>query len=702
MLNLPSPDYSSPIWESLDGTTRHQVREMLDLFRTAPDSGVTKWMKDVASTLGVSYSCVRTKFYALKNSNGDWTVLADGRRESNLRAANARARQPHFVAELVKIVEQHQRKNAPAFRALRNRWRARKKAIPGYEDWEGYPEIPEGWTNRNLSRIVADATNKARLASIRVGTSSKTNPFLSTVLTTRVGLHPGAVIQIDDVWHDNIVTYGKSRRPVRVLELGALDLFSASRFHFGAIPRLRNAADTGFETIGGKHMRLFLAGMLHGSGDSPEGTSFMSEHATAKISEDIARTLYDATGGMVRVDYQPIEGKQAALSGYWSGTEGGNFRAKACIESTHNLMHNDLSALPMQTGSPSSGLKGPVTTERIMKYMHSILRDIAKIAPDRIDLLKLPTWDFHSQFIPFLFDYYNHGLNARTDHQLEGWERLGHVINEYTALPGSGQYMSERQYLALPEASRSIISTNAQADPQSWSRRRNLSPKEIWSTRPDFLSVPPTVLCDILGQDLAREVSSRRGFIEFSDQEIAPDPLIYKARYCKGPNSGREIQHGEKVKMFVMPFDDATAIVIDAKERYLGEVPLYKRVQPLDTNAFGSDAPFEERPDMRTPEFRTAAGEKHSRNADTLEPSRILHADAVREARDLRAHNKRVLSGAAVTPEEIDQAKSAAADKSVTTRRINTWEASDEDIFTESPSPSIEISDSDITDWLND
>lgn len=648
MLTIPNPDFTSPAWESLDDAHRKHVRTLLDIYRQAPATGLTKWMRETAERLGVSYPCVRGKYYRLQAAAGDWSVLVDGRKENTVRSGKARARQPHFIAELMATVESYQRNNTAAYRALRQRWKARKKPIPGYEDWLGWPTMPDGWSTRNLNKIVAAESNHARLSSIRIGTSSKTNPFLPTVLTTRCGLHPGAVIQLDDVWHDNLVTFGKSRKPVRVLELGALDLFSANRFHFGAMPRIRKqdseGNDTGsYQTIGGREMRLFLAGLLHGTGYSPQGTSFMSEHATAKISEDIARILYDSTGGMIRVDYQPIEGKQAALSGYWSGTEGGNFRAKACLESTHNLIHNDLAFIAGQTGSPSSGLKGPVTTDRIVTYINRILKTIGEKAPGQLDLLHLPLWDFHTQFVPFLMDYYAHGLNARTDHSLEGWERLGHVINEYTTVPGSENFISEQQFLTLPDHSRSIIAAAAQADPQSWSRRRNLSPAEVWSRRPQFLPVPPTVLCDILGRDLAREVTARRGFLEFSDQEIAPDPLIYVARFSTGPMRGREIPHGEKVSMFVLPFGDTTAIVVDAKHRYLGEIPLYKRVTPLDTSAFGSDQPWETRPDMRTAAFKTAAGEKHSRIADILEPSRIIHADTVQHARDLRAHNKEII-----------------------------------------------------------
>jgi hypothetical protein len=644
-------DHASPEWEAVPGPHRTELQSLMDALRNPPQKNIVAWFNTQSSALGISPQSFRRHYYRLRNSGGDWTVLVDKRKSATHRAADALTRSAAFAAELVRRVEKHQRKNVPAFRELRKDWSARRITIPGYETWPGWPQIPAGWSDVNLGRIVKEHTNLARLTSLRIGTSSKTNPFLPHVLTTRVGLWPGAVIQLDDVWHDNIVTFGKNRRPARVLELGALDLFSANRFHFGAKPRLRRENGS-WETIGGSDMRMFIAGMFHRYGYSPQGTMLMSEHATAKVSEHIARSLYDATGGMIRVDYQPIEGKQAALCGFWNGTEGGNFRAKACLESTHNLMHNDLAALPMQTGSPSSGLQGPVTTDRILAYIERILKSVIEKVPHRAHLLRLPTLDFHTQFYPFLLDYYQFGLNGRTDHDLEGWQALGNVINEYTTIPGSGQFFDEETFLKLPMPSQIAIRTAAQEDPSSWSRRRNLSPAEVFERRPKFLPLPPTVLCDMLGSDLAREVTARRGFLEFSDQTIACDPLIYQARFCTGPRHGREIPHGEKCKMFVLPFDDATAIIVDAKDRYLGEVPLYKRVLPIDPAAFGSDAPFESRPDIRSHDLQKAAGEKHSRIADLLEPSRIIHADRVQDARNLREHNRRVIAGEPVTEAE--------------------------------------------------
>lgn len=685
-------DYSSPEWERLPGDVRKDVRTLMDVFQDVPGKGITKWFEDQAAELGISYGTLRRKYDTLVNNGGDPMLLVDKRKVPTLKATTAMARQPHFIAELCKIVEEYQRNNPAAFSALRLRWKARKEPIPGYEGFPGWPKIPAGWGNRNLSRIVEANIEIARLRSIRVGTSSKTNLYLPTVKTTRVGLHPGAVIQLDDVWHDNMVTHGRGRdrKIVRVIELGALDLFSGCRFHWGAMPR-RKREDGTWKTLGGSDMRLFLAGMFHRFGYSPQGTMLMSEHQTAKVSEDIARILYDATGGLIRVDYQPIEGKQAALNGFWPGTEGGNFRAKAALESIHNLIHNYLGHLALQTGSPSSGLKGPVTTDRAVAHFERIFADVMKVAPHHLDNLIAPTLDFHAHFIPFLTDYYEHGLNGRTDHHLEGWHELKHVVTEYTTLPDSGLWLPESRVRKLPLKTQQIIHSGAQEQPAEWTRRRNLSPGEVWNRRGEWPKIPPVVLCDILTDDLAREVTARRGFLEFSDQDIAPDPLIYQSRFISGPHAGREIPHGEKVKMFALPFNDKLAIVVDARGRFLGEVPLYRKACSIEPGAFGSDAPFEQRPQIRSEALIKAAGEKHSRIADIQEPSRILHTDKVRDAQDLREHNRKVRDGEPVTPDAIYQARVSAGQQGHRTAAANRLQAHGETIDWQTYQPDEEI-----------
>lgn len=679
MQALSQIDYAAPAWELLSAEQKRSVKNWLDAFSNVPTKNVTRWLVDLAEAMGCEYPTARRKYDAIVRRQESWAALIDKRTipraAENIDGTSSLA----FRAYLVKLVSSYQRNNTAAFRELRRRW-DKRETIPGYEQFPGWPNLPTGWHKRNLARIVNAETSRERLNSIRIGTSSKTNLSLPTTRTTRVGLWPGAVIQLDDVWHDNYVSIGSGRnlKIVRVLELGALDLFSAHRFHWGAKPRCKGP-DNKWQSLNGGDMRLFTAGMLHSNGYSSRGTMLMSEHATANVSEAVARILYDASGGLIRVDYQPIEGKQAALNGYWSGTEGGNFRAKACLESTHNLIHNDLAHLAMQTGSPSSGLKGPVTTERIKSYIEKIVKDVLTKVPHRAELLQLRAagmpLDFHTQFVPYLMDYYHFGLACRTDHQLEGWSELGHQITEYTTCPGSGHWLSQKQFLALPPAAQSIIAASVQHAPQEWMQRRNLSPYEVYQTRSDFKNLPPSAICEIIGQDLAREVTASRGFLEFCDAEISADSLIYKSRYIAGPNRGQEIQHGQKVLMFAMPFDNATAFAVDAAGRYLGELPLYRKVNAINPDAFQTVSPFDERPQLKSEEFLRAAGEKHARIADTLEPDRINHREEVQAARDLRAHNRDVIQGRPITPDEIATARSESGKQGHRTAAANRLQA---------------------------
>jgi hypothetical protein len=318
------------------------------------------------------------------------------------------------------------------------------------------------------------------------------------------------------------------------------------------------------------------------------------------------------------------------------------------------------------------------------------MRDVLAKVPHRAELLRLPALDFHHQFYPFLLDYYEFGLNARTDHDLEGWAALGHIVNEYTTIPGSGQFFTEDIFLKLPAPSQLAIREAARDNPAAWSRRRNLSPMEVFERRPQFNFLPPVVLCDIIGQDLAREVTARRGFIEFADREIAPDPLIYQARYVAGPRAGMEIHHGEKIRLCVFPFDDRTAIATDASGRFLGEISLYKRVLPIDPSAFNTTSHFDARPDIRSADLTRAAGEKHSRIADILEPDRILHREEVTEARELREHNRRVVSGELITDHERRTAAALQGQRTAAANRLQAH-AAEVDWDNYQPEPDAEI-----------
>jgi hypothetical protein len=380
----------------------------------------------------------------------------------------------------------------------------------------------------------------------------------------------------------------------------------------------------------------------------------MVEHGTAAVREDVERILYDDTGGKITTVRQPIEGGQQALNNYWPGSEGGNFRAKAALESLHARIHNDLSNLRLQTGKNKDSR--PVTTDRQLQYISRIIKDVAKVNPGAVQALLLPSMDFHREFVPFLNDYYRHGLNARTDHRLEGWAELGHLVTEYTMLPGSDQFLSAEQFLALPDVSRQLLTESARNQPAQFTRKRNLSPAEVfYPAVPKLRKLAPHTLCDILSQDLAREVTVRGSFIEFQDKDIAPEPLIYKSQLLTIEGNLRELRSGEKLNAFANPFAPRWLFVTDARGTCLGQCELVKKVAHTDHQG-----------------IQRAAGEKRARIADILEPTRQRHTEEVRQVNDMREHNRRVLAGEETDPH---RRRIAGAEQAQVTRRGNRVES---------------------------
>jgi hypothetical protein len=665
LLKIDPPKNNDLAWSDLTPDLRDHVRVWRAAFQqVGMIKPIAAYFEALARYTGSTAGTAKRHYYACQAA-GSWHPLVP-KNKLPRPALDCRTNHREFRAHLIKIVEEQQRNNRTAFRKLRAQWRNRE-IIPGYTDLPGYPSQPVGWSDRNLDKIVGEETTKARLNSIRLGVSSKTNDLLPQVFTTRVGLYPGAVYQIDDMWHDNFVTVGKSRTPARVIELGALDLFSACRFKWGAKPRLRNEETGSFNNLNEGDTRFFIAGLFADTGYSPRGTMLMLEHGTAALREDVERILYDASGGLIRCDRQPIEGKQQALTQYWGGTEGGNFRAKASLESIHNRIHNDLANLSLQTGKDAGSR--PVTTDRQLQYITGILKSIAKVAPERLDLLKLPALDFHTQFIPLLQDYYTHGLNNRTDHALQGWAELGHLVTEYTTLPGSEQFLSAAQFLALPDDSQAIISGAAKSDPQTWTRKRNLSPAEVWKPAlGSMLKLPDYILGDILSQDLAREEKVKGSFFKFRDQGTTDIEHIYEARIYTPEGAVRELPHGEKFQVFANPFSPRWLQVHNARGQYLGKCELYKRVQPLNLDAFHDANPWEERTSIRSAELNRAAGDKHARIAEQHEGMRHRHTERVTTSQDLREFNRKVLAGAPVTDAEIAAARSVSGHKANATR----------------------------------
>lgn len=706
-LSIPNP-FADERFLQLPLEVRDDVRAWVYAFRQgAPKhTNKTKLFDYVAAALStpedpVSASTVRRKYYAIR-SEGHWWPLVDKRKLPS-PAPNNRTNNREFRTALLGLFEHYKGKGAPAFEELRSCWTYRRALpekvadvsfIPGYEDWASWPQLPAGWSDTNLWKIIRDEQDRATTVAARKGAHSKANKHLGQILTTRIGTHVGTVIQIDDVRHDNFVSVGKRRIPARVDELGVLDLRSGCRHLWGMFPRTPKDDDPSkVEGIKESSMRLLAAAHFMEFGYHPEGTVALSENATARIIEELARILFDSTGGLIRVEYAPIEKHQALLN-YWGGSEGGNPNAKAHLESIHNPIHNALKCLPGQTGRNRD--ERPSTTDRMIKYHVDTVAKILAMDPERAEsrlaMFRSPFLDFHHEFKPYVEAFYMHGLNGRTDHHLEGWEELGDIITEYTTVPGSGQFLTSEQFAALPGPSKEILLHAIENDPQKWTRRRSRSPLEVFERgRKDLIKLRPEVAIELVGRDNTREQKVNGRYIEFSDQTITPETLIYEAILRDEDN--REIRHlrdREKVEVFCNPILPDTLRVYNARGQFLGNCSVVKRVKPYSRSALTAGKHWDDRESVMSEEFRDAAKRKAQTNAQTLQPLRIRGANQSREAQELRAHNAKLVDNeAAVTPaEQREQLKERTAQ-----RRLSAQQDEADDAFA-----SVEYDEPDVAD----
>lgn len=593
-----------PEWQNLPYEVRMRVRKWASLFAGVSRPGVTAQLTLIGEKMDRSYANVRARYSAWQKT-GDWRVLADGR-----SVPNDLTKDPGFVLHWGKLVEENQRSTREARRALIYQWKARE-VIPGYEDFEGWPEIPHGWSETNLARIKPP---KADLSLMRFGIKASAK-YLPQTLRTRVGTWPGSHIQMDDVWHDEGVRHGS--QACRVLEFGALDVWSGCRYAWGTKPRRKTEAGK-WETLSEKDFRFFVASTLWNHGYSARGTVLMLERGTAALREAVAQPLFDATGGLISVETGGMHGETQALLGLWGGRAGGKGNFKSHLESLHNLMHNAMAALPGQFGKDRQSQKE--STYGLVKYQEALLKWAAELPADLAAHLQHPLLDYHTQFVPLLNHIYGVAINGRTDHDLEGWAELGRIVTRYTLAPGSGLWLDIDD---IPEETRALIMSAAAADPARWTHRHRMSPAEVLrSGREELIKPSLSVIIDLIGPDCAEPRRVEGSYIEFQDMEISPSPLIYEARVLTPEGQEKELKRGETYLCFAFPYDPSVLAVCDAKLRCLGTARRVKRVSLADKEG------------MIDVWSRNA-----TRTSEILEGVRARHAGAEQDAEALRRHN---------------------------------------------------------------
>lgn len=441
---------------------------------------------------------------------------------------------------------------------------------------------PKGWSPRNLARFTPD---KFTLTASRIGRSAAASQR-RLVYTTRANLYVGSHYLFDDIWHDNFVNVLDQRKTGRPLEFHALDLYSACKFAYGMSVRLEN--DGRMESLKEADMRFLLASILWQHGYSPRGTTLVVEHGTAAIRTDLEEMLIAETGGLITIARSGMEGAAAAAHQY-AGRSKGNFRFKAALESLGNLIHNELAALPGQTGPDRD--RRPEQLHGLLRRNDALLKALSQLPPERAQMLRWPLLTIQ-QFRTIADEIYTR-INARTEHDLEGWD------NHYTH------------------------------DPRTNTMRR-LSPTEVWNPgRRHLIRLNPQAIAGILAPDNGIELTTRSGMLTLTASEITGDPLRFDAH---------QLPDRQKVFAILNPYATDSLWIFDAHHRFLTACPRIHSICRADI-----------------PALQHECGRAAKIEAERLAPFRARHAAEARaRAADMR-HNAAILTTPTPRPSRLPQ-----------------------------------------------
>lgn len=498
----------------------------------------------------------------------DWRVAIDWR----LEGRNAKNGKPDAFLEYLQYrVDENGRSVDMELKQIRAEWK-NGNAIPGYGTWRQWfqkqhpgltapshcPGYPPGWSKVQLRRALDKSKFRRVAQTVGLTAAAAHRP---RVYTTRKGLWIASHIMFDDLEHDFFINSLAEQQAGRPLELFSHDLFAARKIRYGI--RVKTAKEDGtLNKLTEKMMRMIFAATFFLDGYSPRGTEVVAEHGTAAVRDWMEKLIFDLSGGLVTVARSGFSGA-AAHAGQYEGIRRGNPNFKASLESSNNFAHNALARIPGQTGS---GLATrPEGLHAMLAHNQKLLAAAAHMpaATARCLAYDILTTE---QLMDVLSYYYSY-MECETDHDLEGWEESGHIVQE---LELAGRWITQADLLALPPAQHDMALALLGSG-QLRTRPRKMSRREVWDTDANSLvRIPPYGVCEILGEDLSEERSVADHMFEFEDAEVGPGIHRYPAIVETIDGHMLELREGEKFQAFVNPFAPQHLFVRDAKGRYIG------------------------------------------------------------------------------------------------------------------------------------
>lgn len=569
--SIPPEDYRE--FSGLPQAARDRIHWLLQCMRSiAGSKAKTTTCKQIAKDAGKDFNTIYCPWRRYRDS-GDWRQLLDKRRTPEFWVrddAKVIELPAAFIDYWKSQCELFQRAFKPAHRQLIADWKAWKrgnltKAIPGFDRCPpaaAGSAVPKGWTYSNLlnhvpTDIEVAAARQGRTAALKL---------VAGVSTTRVGSYPFAEIQFDDMWHDFEVNVPGRLKSCRLLEFGAIEAFTTYLFRPGLKPRLHNMETGKAEILNGRDFHLYLVNWLLDYGWHPSGTVFNVENATASIDRRFEQKLLTWSNGLLTTKRAGMSGAPAVVGG-WAERAKGNPNAKALKEGMGKLIHNQLSNLPGQIGMNRDNL--PASFEGRRKDNEMLLALAAQV-PALAGKLQLGFLDLKDAVyaINEVYDL----LNFRTDHDIEGWEECGMIIDKIRFSKHSDDWYPADQALDLLEPhERTALSLALKIDP-TLRRRFKLSPGEgLLAHQERLIKLPHEAVPDLLGDAYGEVLPVKDGLIKFKRAELGSAPLRFKPIYQDADGFRRRIENGSEVLCHLNPWKPDWLYLSDAKShRFLG------------------------------------------------------------------------------------------------------------------------------------
>ena len=595
---------------------------------------------------------------------GGWQALQDnrGQRGSQL---------PEACADFVRTLHfQYQRSTTgrEVHRTLVERWQTWKRtgdpkfSIPGYETPPpaGPKGYPAGWSEDTILRL---RPGKYEVTTVRQGAKAAYK-FLPSILKTRVGLHFGEVIFCDDQDYDlKIMPRGVGQRSLRPQGFSFLDYLSGAFVNHVIRLRWWDTPNDQYRTLTQQDFTWALLAHLQRNGYrlDEHGTTFVMEHGTAtgfdnaKLAtwggqHSLDDALFAVSGGCIKVNRSGLFNGPAFAGMLFRPASSGNPNFKAPLESMFNLVRNRMAALPGATGR-NRDLK-PAEQHGQDLYIGQLMKLCDRLDErHRAAMIRpvLTAEEFHTAAAAVYA-----AINSRTDHALEGWEKLGFTQPQLRFTPDDrSAWLSRPEVEALDPDSRALL--QAKAEKPGHMRPAKLSPADVARQfAGELTKLPDYCLPLLVPTAWARPVKVKENrTVAIQDQLLGAEPLTYVAR-IEERDGALVLKPGTELLAYLNPYDRERLVICRPDGAFLGTLRKQPRAGFMDSEAIVDQ--MKGRAELK---------------ADLDTGVRPYLQPLMDERAEMKRVNGRLADGLPVLPDEVAAAWADSARNGCRTRKAN-------------------------------